>query len=161
SRNLNEALRVESTRFGLLEVDPEIIITFPEGLIGFEDSLRYVVVRHEEGSAFRWLQSLDAPGIAFPIIEPNQVRPDYAPTVSDGEARALELEPDTPTLLFAIVTVPPQNPQGMTINLLGPLVVNAVTRQGRQVIVQDEEFTPRHLIVDELERATRLRSNHP
>src|SRR5688572_28849516 len=82
------ALRVESTRLGVLEVEEEIIITFSEGLIGFEECQRYVVVRHDEKSAFRSLQSLDMPAVAFPIIEPNQVRPDYAPTIGDADARA-------------------------------------------------------------------------
>lgn len=145
-----------STRFGELEVDEEIVITFPEGLIGFEQCRRFVVVRHEESSAFRWLQSLDMPAVAFPIIEPNQVRPDYAPTIGDADARALDLDSDTHALLFTIVTVPPGQPQEMTVNLLGPLVINVLTRRGRQVIVQDEDYTTRHRVVDELQRAASL-----
>ncbi|MCS6777559.1 MAG: flagellar assembly protein FliW [Chloroherpetonaceae bacterium] len=150
------SVRVVSTRFGELEVNEEIVITFPDGLIGFEQCQRFVVVRHEEDSAFRWLQSLDVPAVAFPIIEPNQVRPDYAPTISDADARALELDSDTHALLFVIVTVPPGQPQEMTVNLLGPLVINVLTRRGRQVIVQDEEYMTRHRVVDELQRAALL-----
>jgi flagellar assembly factor FliW len=56
-------------------------------------------------------------------------------------------------LIFSIITVPPQNPQMMTANLLGPIVINGCTRRGKQVIVQDEEYTTRHRVVDELERA--------
>lgn len=154
-------LRVESTRFGALEVEEDIVITFAEGLIGFEECRRYAVVHQEEGSAFRWLQSLDSPALAFPIIEPNQIRPDYAPTMSDADGRALELTTDTPTLLFAIVTVPPREPQAMTVNLLGPLVVNAETRRGKQVIVLDEGVTTRHSVVEELARAASVVENRP
>lgn len=154
------ALPVDSTRFGRLEVEEEIVITFPDGMIGFETCRRFVVVRHDESSAFRWLQSLEVPSLAFPVIEPNQVRPDYAPTVSDADARALDLVSDSDALLFGIVTVPPLDPRKMTVNLLAPLVVNALTRQGRQVIVQDEEYTTRHSVVAELERAA-LRGNNP
>jgi flagellar assembly factor FliW len=161
ARTTHRTLRVESTRFGTLEVQEEIVITFPEGLIGFEECRRYVVVRHDENSAFRWLQALDTPAVAFPIIEPNQIRPDYAPTIGDADARALELDPNTPTLLFAVVTVPPSDPKGMTVNLLAPLVINALTRQGKQVIVQDETYTTRHAIVEELARAAQTNKNRP
>lgn len=144
---------VQTTRFGVIEVETDLILTFPEGLIGFETCQRYFVARHEEGSSFRWLQSVDSPAVAFPIVEPREFRPDYAPTISDTDARALGLEPTTPTLLFVVVTIPPGNPRGMTANLLGPLVINGLTKCGKQVIIQDEGYTTRHEIVEELARA--------
>jgi flagellar assembly factor FliW len=144
--------RYATSRFGLIDVDLDLVIEFNEGLIGFETCRRYVVVRHDDTSAFRWLQSLDEPAVAFPIVEPSVFRPDYAPTISDADARVLSLRHDTPTLLFAVVAVPEQNPRGMTANLLAPLVINGELRQGKQVIVQDEGFTTRHEVVKELER---------
>lgn len=149
-------LTVQTARFGDLDVEPELVITFPDGLIGFDRCRRFFVVRHEEGSAFRWLQSVEEPGLAFPVAEPDAIRPDYAPTVSDADARALGLTPDTPALLLTILTVPGDDPHAMTANLLGPLVINPLTRQGRQVIVQDPEFTTRHGVVAELQRAETL-----
>lgn len=59
--------QVVTSRFGLLEIDPELALTFPDGLIGFENCRRYIVVRHQDNSAFRWLQSLDEPAVAFPL----------------------------------------------------------------------------------------------
>ncbi len=149
-------VRVKTTRFGTLEVEQDLIIYFADGIIGFEQCQRYIVVRHDENSSFRWLQSLDNPSVAFPIVEPSEFRPDYAPTISDLDAKYLELEPMTPNLLFAIVTVPPSNPRSMTANLLGPLVINAITRRGKQVIVQDDCYNTRHEIMEELERTNAL-----
>lgn len=149
-------LRVATTRFGTLEVEADLILTLPDGLIGFKDSRRYVIVRQDEDSEFRWLQSLDAPSMALPIVEPGEFRPDYAPILSDADARALELTEETPKLVFVIVTVPPHDPRAMTANLLAPLVINGLTRQGKQVIVQNEEYTTRHAIMEELRRAAAL-----
>lgn len=149
-------LRVPTVRFGTLEVEEDLILTLPDGLIGFEDSRRYVIVRHDENSAFRWLQSLDAPAVALPIVEPGEFRPDYAPILSDADARALELTEETPKLVFVIVTVPAHDPRAMTANLLGPIVINGLTRRGKQVIVQNEEYTTRHAIMEELLRAAAL-----
>src|SRR5689334_803712 len=81
------AMRVHTTRFGLIEVDEELVITFTEGLIGFENCTRYLVVSQGDNTAFRWLQSLDSPPVAFPVVEPGALRPDYAPTISDSDAR--------------------------------------------------------------------------
>ncbi len=148
----NAPLLIQTARFGTLEADPDLIITFPDGLIGFETCQRFLVVRHAENSAFRWLQSLEEPAVAFPVIEPNEFRADYAPTISDSDARSLALTTDTPTLIFAVVTVPPHDPRAMTANLLGPLVINGLTRQGRQVIIQDEGYTTRHSVVEEMAR---------
>ena len=149
-------LRVPTTRFGTIEAEEDLIITFPDGLIGFESLLRYVVVHSDESSAFRWLQALDSPAVAFPVLEPRQFRPDYAPMISDADARFLELTETTPALTFVIVTVPSHNPRAMTANLLGPLVINVLTRRGKQVIVQDEGFTTRHEIMEELNRAANV-----
>jgi flagellar assembly factor FliW len=146
-------IQVQTTRFGLIEADEDLVITFPEGLIGFENCTRYLVVRHDDNSAFRWLQSLDSPPIAFPIIEPGILRPDYAPTISESDVRLLGLSPEDPTLLFVVVTIPAHAPRAMTANLLAPLVIHGVTRQARQVILQEEGYTTRHEVVKELERA--------
>ncbi|HLK57577.1 MAG TPA: flagellar assembly protein FliW [Chthonomonadaceae bacterium] len=148
---------VATSRFGTIEVEEDLIITLPEGLIGFEGCTRYVIVHHDENSAFRWLQSLEEPAAAFPIMEPGLFRPDYAPTLSDADARFLEITTtDIPILVFSIITVPAGNPQQMTANLLGPIVVNGLTRRGKQVIAQDEGLTTRHRLVEELERKERL-----
>ncbi len=148
--------RFATTRFGVIDVDRDLVIGFAEGLIGFENCRQYVVVRHDDKSAFRWLQSLDEPGVAFPIVEPFSFRPDYAPTISDTDARMLSLSSDSPTLLFVVVSVPNQDPRAMTANLLAPLVINGETRQGKQVIVQDEGYSTRHDVVSELARTATL-----
>lgn len=141
---------IRTSRFGALEVDPDLTIDVPDGLIGFELCRRFVVVTQDEGSPFRWFQSLDDGTVAFPIIDPWQFMPDYAPTISDGDARLLGLSQDTPKLVFVVVTVPKHDPRAMTANLLGPIVINAATRRGRQVVVTDERYGTKHSIVEEL-----------
>lgn len=152
------AKRLLTTRFGTIEIDEELVITLAEGVIGFEACRQFIVIHSEDETAFRWLQSLEEPAIAFPVVEPCDFRPDYSPTISDSDATLLGLSATTPTLVFSIVTIPKNNPREMTANLLGPLVINALTRQGKQVIVQDDEFTTRHRMVDELKRTAALRS---
>lgn len=146
-------IHVETTRFGAIDVEKDLLIELPGGLIGFEDCTRFVVIHQDENSPFRWLQSLDDGAVAFPIMDPWQFRPDYAPSISDADAAELGLTPEKPKLVFAIVTVPLNNPRGMTANLLSPVVINPLTRQGKQVIVLDECYTTRHNILEEMLRA--------
>jgi flagellar assembly factor FliW len=144
---------LETTRFGAIEVEEDLVIRIPEGLIGFEECRQFVVLHEDAASPFRWLQALDNGAIAFPVIDPWTFKPDYQPTITDLDAAALDLYEETPKLVFVIVTVPADKPQAMTANLLGPLVINPLTRRGRQVIVTDDEYTTRHGIVQEMSRA--------
>ncbi len=142
---------VETTRFGLLEVDPDLVLTFADGL----DRVRALLPLHCGAASGQQRVSLAAisggsPHVAFPIMEPGEFCADYAPTISDADARGLNLTGETPTLLFTIVTIPPSSPRDMTANLLAPLVINGLTRRGKQVIVQDEGLTTRHKIMDEI-----------
>lgn len=143
---------IHSTRFGRIEVDKEAVITFSQGLFGFENYRRFVVLCPDEKSPFRWLQSMEEPSLAFVVIEPRYFMPDYAPTISDADAEAIGLNADTPYLIFVVVTIPPGKPEQMTANLMGPILVNAETRMARQVIVEDECYTTKHSILEELTR---------
>ena len=140
----------QTTRFGAIDVAEDLIITLPEGIIGFEDCTRYVVLHVDAKSPFRWLQSLDDGAVAFPIIDPWEFKGDYDPAIADADADQLGLTMDSPKLVFAIVTVPRTNPRDMTANLLGPLVINPLTRTGKQVIVTDEQYTVKHSIMQEI-----------
>ncbi len=139
--------KIESSRFGTLEVEEEIIITFSEGLPSFEQCRRFVILTPDDNNPIRWLQSLEDGRLAFPIIDPWLFQPDYAPTISDLDAEKLQMDEQTPKLLFVIVTVPRDNPQAMTANLLAPLLINLLTRQGRQVIVTNDNYHTRHRIL--------------
>lgn len=146
-------IHVNTTRFGEVDVQQDLVITLPEGIIGFEDCTRYVVLQIDYNSQFKWLQCLDDGSVAFPIIDPWQFRPDYAPEISDMDALFLKMDERSERLVFVIVTVPRNNPHAMTANLLGPIIINPLTSQGKQVIVTNEQYGTRHGIMDEMARA--------
>lgn len=149
---------VQTTRFGAVEVEEEIVVEIPEGLIGFAGFRRFVLLDHPESSPIKWLQSIDDGKLAFPVIDPWEFRPDYAPTLSDQDARVLGLTDDGPKLVLAVVTIPRDDPRAMSANLLGPIVINPITRLGKQVIVLDEAYMTKHRILDELTRIAALKA---
>ena len=130
---------LETTRFGALEVDEASLLTFAEGLLGFDDVRRFVLVPHGPDTPFAWLQSAERPDLACLLLPPFVAFPDYAPAVSPSEAG-----PDA--LLWVILRVPEGNPRDMTANLLGPLVIDEKTRQGRQLVLNDDRYSTRHRV---------------
>ena len=135
-----------TTRFGEVEVAPEDLIQFEDGLIGFPQCKTYFVMNPNPEGAFRYLQSIDVPALAFLVVEPRHYVPDYAPTISSSVARELELVEERPPLVFVTVSIPRGHPEEMTINLAGPIVINAETRCAKQVIVEDESYTTKHRV---------------
>lgn len=108
------------------------VLQFPAGLLGFEQAKRYVLLGSREEAPFMWLQMLDEPRLAFLVIEPGYVVPDYAPEISDADVQALGLERAEDAWVLNIVTVHPDG--RATVNLKGPVLINRRTLVARQVI---------------------------
>ncbi len=149
-------MKIQTTRFGELEVAVEEIVEFADGLLGFEDCHQFVILNPQEGSPFRWLQSTKDGNLAFVIIEPLNFMFEYDLEISDADAAFIKLTQAEDAVLYTIVTIP-ANPSDMTANLQGPLVINAKNRQGRQVISNKAEHILKARIIDEMKkRADRL-----
>ncbi len=127
---------VETARFGSLAVGEDALVTFPDGLLGFADARRFVLVPHGPGTPFVWLQSAERPELAFLLLAPSVAIPGYAPALPPGAG------PDAS--LWVIVTLPAGRPEEMTANLLGPLVIDEASRQGRQLVLSDDRFSTKH-----------------
>jgi flagellar assembly factor FliW len=123
----------ETTRFGALEVRPDQVLTFSEGLLGFEDCRRFVLIEKGKSGYFRWLQSLDRPELAFVTIDPSYVLPGYEPVLSRWELEKVQLPSVAKAVVLAIVAVSSDFGK-MTANLQAPVIVNRETMEARQVI---------------------------
>ncbi len=146
---MSTQLLTKTARFGAIEYRPEDVLNFAGGLLGFPACDRFVLIEHKEGSPFRWLQSLDEPSVAFLVVDPGHFVEDFAPEMPDCVANALGLECETPRLVYTIVTIPPGKPRAMTINLAGPIVVNAENRSARQVVLEDVRYPIRFPVFQE------------
>lgn len=127
-------ITVSTSRFGQLSVNPEKIITMTSPFLGFPDSKRFIVKPHGEESPFLWLQSLDEPKLAFVTIQAALLIPQYQPEISSLTRQELQGVPDQPLEILLILTIPKDNPDGMTANLLGPVAVNPLKRLAKQIL---------------------------
>lgn len=146
------SVTVHTSRFGPLPIDKHGLLTFPEGLPGFESRRTFVLVPHPvaddaPSSPFQWLQSTEDGELAFLAIDPARLFPHYAPRLAPVDLAALELDGEDPPHLYALLTVPKGDPCGITANLMAPVVVNPVRGLARQVVVNGDEWGLRHRLL--------------
>ena len=101
-------MKINTKVFGEIEIADDKIIHFPSGIIGFPDLTDFALVHDEEKGigAIHWLQSIQEPAFAMPVMDPLLVRPDYNPQVDDELLKPIgELVPDE-LLVLVTVTVP-------------------------------------------------------
>lgn len=143
---------VETTRFGSLEFTAERLYELTEGLLGFPLLKRFILIEdEEEGGPFKWLQSVDEPSLAFVVIDPDWLVPNYRSELPAAAFGAVGVARPGEGTALALVTIP-ENPQEMTANLKGPLLFNPETRQGMQLVLDDERHSLRYPILSALAR---------
>jgi len=151
---MNDTQLFDTTRFGTVGYTEADVVLFEEGLVGFPDHRRFLLLCHKPDSPFRWLQSLDEPQLAFLVTDPCSWVPAYAPKIDDDEAIRLGIVPNAPRIVFVTVTIPPGQPNEMTINLAGPIVVDLERRIGIQLVLGDETYTTKHRVFPQAERVS-------
>jgi flagellar assembly factor FliW len=149
------SLCYETRRFGTITPAPERIVEFVQPILGFDDCKRFALLDHDEDSPFNWLQSLDNPDLAFVITNPTLFGIPYEVTIPSEAVNLLNITKAEDTIIFTLVTIPPDDPASMTANLLGPVVMNQYTQQAMQVILnnQSEQYSTKtpllaHLTLD-------------
>lgn len=144
-------MKVNTTRFGELEVDRKDIISFKEGLLGFENLRKFFIVDPGDQTLILWLQSAEEPGTAFPIIEPKFFQPSYVVKLLPAELNSLELENLQNASVYTILTIP-QNVTDMSANLKAPIIINNLTKTARQIVLQNNKLEVRFPMYLELKR---------
>ena len=136
---------VQTSQFGVFEIDEAEMIHFAQGLPGFPDARRFVLLDHVREAPFHWLQSVDDAGLAFMIIDPVLVKPDYTMSLPDHAFSDLRAKDGDEFKVVVILTLPPGKPDKITANLQAPLVFNTANRFAKQMILVDQ-YTTRYPI---------------
>ncbi len=132
---------VRTTRFGVIQIQDDRVVTFPAGLLGFGERTRYCLLEPGEDACFFWLQSLDDPALAFVVTDPSLFVPEYSVPIRAEQMESLSLEKLEDAQVFVIVN---KVDGQLTGNLQGPLVVNTLTRTGEQMVLAEKRWTTRH-----------------
>jgi flagellar assembly factor FliW len=140
---------LKTKAFGEIEVSELQRITFEKGLFGFEDINTYFLLDSEKDSPFFWLQAENVPEIAFVLIDPLFAKNDYVLDVDPKDVEELGINDDKDTLVFSIVTIY-DKPEDITVNLLGPILINKKTRKALQIINQ-RDYSVKHPLFEKKE----------
>ncbi len=129
-------MRIETERFGSLEIDERELFLFPQGLIGLETLRQWALLPDPENGSVAWLQSASRGDRALAVISPRVFVPDYRIHVSSRSLECLQLRSDHRT--FVLTTVAGSVGQ-LTTNLRAPIIINLDRRLGCQVVTGDDQ----------------------
>lgn len=142
-----------NTRFGEVEYDPEKVVRFPQGLIGFEWLRDFVVMPNEVEGPLFWIQSVEEGDIAFVLTDPNNFFPDYALQPEPHECEVLEISTDDDCFVLSVVTV--HTDRSVTLNLQAPILYAPDTQKAMQVILEGTDYktrTPLPLVAPKMDQ---------
>lgn len=144
----------ETRFFGTIDIEDEKIIEFPNGMIGLEKLKKFALIfdsEREERAKISWLQSMDEPDMAFPIINPMDITEEYAPIIEDELMKNIGDPADADILIFVTMSIPSDLTR-MTANLKAPIIINTVDRKAMQVIVENQDYEIRYNVYDAIQK---------
>lgn len=148
-------MKVKTRYYGEIDLDDSKVITFEKGLFGFEEYTKYALMYDSdtgESTAIKWLQSVEEPGLALPVIIPTLVKPDYDPIVEDGVLDVLGDWNENNISVLVTMTVP-SDLKAMTTNMKAPIIINTESMKGIQVVAENPDYEIKFKIYDILEAA--------
>lgn len=146
---------VKTRFFGEVDIEDDKILTFDNGIMGFEDMKRWTLIYDiEKGSEgpISWFQSLDMAELALPVINPYTVTAVYEPVVEDELLKPLGEFKDEELVTFLTITIPSEDPSKTTANFRAPILINPVNRKGIQVIVNNEDYPIKFSIYESVQK---------
>ena len=146
---------VKTRFFGEVDIEDEKILTFDNGIMGFEDMKRWTLIYDiEKGSEgpISWFQSLDMAELALPVISPYTVTAVYEPVVEDELLKPLGEFKDEELVTLLTITIPSEDPSKTTANFRAPILINPVNRKGIQVIVNNEDYPIKFSIYESVQK---------
>lgn len=145
-------MELMTRQFGNVEIDETKIITLPKGIPGFSESRRFIILDHDDIRPFHSLQCVETPDLAFIIMDPFLFMADYSVDIKPY-IRDMEWENDSEEdlFLYVIINATDPDPRNITANLMGPLLINIKKNQGVQMMVNDRNYSNKHLIFNQNE----------
>lgn len=140
--------------FGEVELDDDKILEFPNGIIGFENHKKFAIMYDKDNKSetrISWLQSLDEPYLALPVIDPLAIVPDYAPMIEDELLKPLG-NPADEDLLFLLAMTVPSDMTKVTANMKAPIIINAAQCKGAQLIVENADYPVKFNVYESVQK---------
>lgn len=155
-------MKINSPYFGEFEVTEDKIITFDQGILGFEESKRYIMMNNydtEQPVPFKWLQSVDDENLAFVIVYPFLIKGDYDFELEDEIVDELGIHNEDEVAVYNIVHIPEEF-ENTTVNLKAPIIINSSNMHAKQVVLDDERYTVKYYAIKEFKNMIETMKRH-
>ncbi len=134
-------MEVRTTRFGVIDIAEDRVITFPGGMLGFTDQKEFCLLQPGDDACFFWLQCVQDPDLAFVVTDPTFFEQDYSVPIRPEQMESLGLSKLEDAQVFVIVN---KIGEQLTGNFQGPLIINTLSRVGEQMVLAEKRWTTRH-----------------
>ncbi|MGI6152237.1 MAG: flagellar assembly protein FliW [Christensenellaceae bacterium] len=142
-------MEINSVRFGIVQINEQSIINFPEGLPGFKELTKFAIIRCDQTEPIQWLQSIDDEDVSIPIINPFIIKPDYEIEVNDDELDLIDTHTEEDLIVLNVMVLP-DDLSKMTVNLMAPLLINIKKMIGMQVMMDYKPLSIQHPVFEAL-----------
>ncbi len=148
-------MEIQTSHFGIVDIDEKKILTFERGLPGLEQNKRFALIASEDSKPVCWLQSLDQREISLPLLDPFLICPDYAFDIPEEDVNALDIAEIKDVYVLNVLVIPKHDGGDMTINLAAPLIINVRNSKAGQIILDDKRYRIRVPISELLGKTAR------
>ena len=154
-KNKEEGYMVAQTRFfGEVTIDDDKVLEFPNGIIGFERMHKFAIIYdidQGEDSAIRWIQSMEDPYLALPVLEPFTILDEYNPVIEDSLLEPIG-NPGDDDIVVLLPLIISSDVTKVTANLKAPIIINSATCKGGQIIVENEDYDAKFNVYDAVQK---------
>ena len=147
-------MRVQTKFCGEVEIEDDKILELPNGIIGFENFNQFTIIYDiddDSQTRISWLQSVEEPTLALPVIDPLAIVPEYAPMIEDELLSPLG-NPADADLLFLLVMTVPADMTKVTANMKAPIIINTEEKKGVQLIVENADYPVKFNIYESVQK---------
>ena len=147
-------MKVQTKFFGEVELDDDKILEFPNGIIGFEDYKKYAILYDEDENGkerISWLQSLEEPTLALPVVNPLTIVDEYTPMLEDELLKPLG-NPEDADLVFLLALTVPSDMTKVTANMKAPFIINTAKNKGAQLIVENADYPVKFNVYESVQK---------
>ena len=143
---------LNTKHFGEININEEQIITFSDGIPGFESLTKYSIIQTQDpDSAFCWMQSTENAELAFALVNPFMIKADYEFELTQEKLDMLNIRAPEEVVVYAIVVIP-EDVSKASMNLKAPIIINTTTKKGAQIIIDNSKYEIRNFIMDEIQK---------
>ena len=141
--------KINTSRFGELEIDEKRVVNFKDGIPAFEDEHEFIILPYDVESPYYFMQSVKTPDLAFLLTIPFLFFPDYTFEIDDASLKELEIQDEDKVLYYTLITIPKGSIQDMTTNLLAPVILNTVNMKAKQLVLEKTNYKTKERLFPE------------